>query len=93
MENGKLSEIELSIEQRMAQAMAETAVLLIRVGRDGSIVLSGDVITAGDDVRAYGLLEKLKYAVGPICQQRRAEQESRISQHIGPLPPGLRISD
>lgn len=76
------------IEQRAVAVASERAVFLIRIGRDGSIVLSGDVITAGDDVRAYGLLEKLKYAVGPICQQRRAEQESRIV----PPPPGLRVS-
>ena len=88
MENGKPADIELSVEQQMARAMAETALFLIRVGRDGTVLLSGDVITAGDDVRAYGLLEKLKYAVGPICQQRRQDQESRIV----PPPPGLRLS-
>ena len=53
------ADIELSMEQRMAQAMAETAVLLIRIGRDGAIVLSGDVITAGDDLRAHSPPQKL----------------------------------
>ncbi len=87
--NGQPEEIALSVEQQIARAgLADTAQLLIRVGRDGSVVLSGDVITAGDDIRAYGLLEKLKHAVGQICQERQRAMESRIM----PPPPGLRVS-
>lgn len=88
IENGSPSDIELSREQRVIQAASETAVLLVRVGRDGSVMCSGDVITAGDEVRALGLLEKLKQAVGPICQQRR----DALAQRIVPPPPGLRLS-
>jgi hypothetical protein len=62
--------------------------LLLRVGRDGTVILSGDAITMGDDVRAYGLLEKLKPAIGQICQERRQQMESRIEQP----PPGLRLT-
>jgi hypothetical protein len=81
-------ELEAGEEQRMIACTAMTAVLLLRVGRDGSVILSGDVITAGDDVRAYGLLERLKQAIGPVCDQARAA----AAQRIVPPPPGLRLS-
>ena len=84
-ENGH--DLAASAEQRMLALVAAKAMLLIRIGRDGAVVLSGDAITAGDDVRVYGLLEKCRQAVGPLCVEVRAR-----SARIVPAPPGLRLS-
>ena len=87
MSHGNGDDLAASDEQRMLALAAQTAVLLIRIGRDGAVILSGDAITAGDDVRVYGLLEKCRQAVGPLC----AEVQRRAGTRIMPPPPGLRL--